>query len=148
MNNNRLIGLFVSFLVILNGLFIGLELYKEAIRNQWASNQLKANVAYMELNTLNNWTVYIEFALSIYIITVAVWLMIKNQEFLKKILIVSALTQVVFLIVGWLLALYIDTAVFNLTQQLLGPSFIVGVLVVYQIIRHTWLNARTYQKVN
>lgn len=135
MINRRWIGLFVGFLVILNGLFIGTELYKETIRNQWASHQLVANQAFLELDRLNSWTVVIESTLSISIIIIAVWLIIKKESYLKNFIIISVWTQLVFLVIGFLFATYFHIATFNLVQQLLGPSFILGVLTIYQIIK-------------
>lgn len=135
MINRRWIGLFVGFLVILNGLFIGTELYKETIRNQWASHQLLANQAFLELDRLNSWTVVIESTLSISIIIIAVWLIIKKESYLKNFIIISVWTQLVFLVIGFLFATYFQIATFNLVQQLLGPSFILGVLTIYQIIK-------------
>ena len=135
MINRRWIGLFVSFLVIFNGLFIGTELYKETIRNQWASHQLLANQAFLELDRLNSWTVVIESTLSISIIIIAVWLIIKKESYLKNFIIISVWTQLVFLVSGFLFATYFQIETFNLVQQLLGPSFILGVLTIYQIIK-------------
>ena len=135
MINRRWIGLFVGFLVILNGLFMG----KSCIRKPFEINRLviscSANQAFLELDRLNSWTVVIESTLSISIIIIAVWLIIKKESYLKNFIIISAWTQLVFLIIGFLFATYFHIATFNLVQQLLGPSFILGVLTIYQIIK-------------
>lgn len=127
--------LFFSFLFVLNGLFIGLELYKENVRNQWASHQMIANKAFLELDKLNDWTVVIESTLSISIFVIGVWLIFTKNIFLKYFFIVSAWTQLFFLIIGLLLAIYFEIAILNLVQQLLGPSFILGVLGIFLVIR-------------
>lgn len=125
---------FVGFLVMLNGSFIGLELYKESIRNQWASQQKLAHPAFLELEKLNYWTVYIEFTLSISILVVAVLLIVKKSHLVKCFIIVSASVQVLFWVIGLVLAMSFEIATIHFVQQLLGPSFILVVVAVYQTI--------------
>lgn len=147
MINRKWIGLFVSYLVILNGLFIGIELYKENIRNQWSSQQLVASQAFQKLERLNESTVMIESTLSISIIIISIWLIVGNKTLVKSFIVVSAWIELVFLIIGLLLATYFEIAILNLVQQLLGPSFILIVLVIYQVIRHFCVRPISYKKI-
>lgn len=148
MINRKWMGLFISFLVILNGLFIGIELYKEYIRNQWADYQMLADKAFLELDKLNGWTIVIESTLSISIIIIAVWLIFKKKPLLKNFISMSVWTQLIFLIIGSLLAFYFEIAIINLVQQLLGPSFILAVLAIYQVVRHFYAKLISHKKVN
>lgn len=143
MKEYKWLRLFVGFLVMLNGLFIGLEVYKEGIRNQWASHQKLAQPAFLELEKLNHWTVYIEFSLSVSTLVVVVLLIVKKSHLLKRFIIVSASVQVLFLAIGLVLAMSFEIATIHLVQQLLGPSFILAAVAVYQTnsyLRHKLLN--------
>lgn len=135
MTNRKWMSLLVGFLIILNGAFISLEVYKEQIRDQWMNEQVLAELAFNELNQLNNWTLMIESILSISILVTAIWLVIKRSNALNHFILINMMTCLSFLVIGSLIAISFETAIFNLVQQLLGPVFILIVLATYQLTK-------------
>lgn len=126
---------YIGFLIILNGAFISLELYKEQIRDQWMDRQIVEEQAFNKLSQLGNWTLLIESTLTISIFAVAIWLIIKKSNTLNRFIVMNMIICLLFLVIGSLVAIFFETAILLLIQQLIGPVFILIMLATYQLTK-------------
>ncbi|WP_353892680.1 hypothetical protein PRVXH_002048 [Proteinivorax hydrogeniformans] len=135
MANKKFWRIFISFLLIINSCYFGLELYKEGIRNQWMENEQLNQEAFTELSRLGSWTYFIEVVLLIIIVTVAAWIIMKkHRKLLRFLTYINIAACVIFFGIGILLANIFEATAGNLVQHLIGPTFITVLLIIYQLV--------------
>ncbi|QKS73053.1 hypothetical protein FLK61_41415 [Paenalkalicoccus suaedae] len=134
MKNQTWILIVAGVLIMLNGVYLALEMYRGHVREEWSNNENLAGEAFNRLSSLGNWTSAIEVAVTAIVLVTAVWILKKRQSLLRAFTYANIAVLVVFLLIGFLVASIYPVAVGNAVQQLVGPGVIVMGLVVYQIV--------------
>lgn len=133
MINKKLTILFTSILIIANSCYLGLEMFKHTIRNQWMNNETVSKEAFTKLSQLGNWSYFIEFLLIILIISGALWFIFNKQgKSLTHFIILNISVCILFITIGISLAALFKAPQGNLVQQLYGPGIILVILIIYQ----------------
>lgn len=76
MTNKKWLSNFTILIICLNFLFIGLEFYKEEIRNQWMNGSIFPETAFLKLEQLTNFSDAIVFIYSTAILVIGIWLIL------------------------------------------------------------------------
>lgn len=136
MTNKKWLSNFTILIICLNFLFIGLEFYKEEIRNQWMNGSIFPETAFLKLEQLTNFSDAIVFIYSTAILVIGIWLILKRNSDLQPFTLKNIRLLLYFFVLGIVLAIAFDTAIINLTQQLIGPVFILILLFLFHFFKN------------
>lgn len=136
MTNKKWLSNFTILIICLNFLFIGLEFYKEEIRNQWMNSSIFPETAFLKLEQLTNFSDAIVFIYSTAILVIGIWLILKRNNDLQPFILKNIRLLLYFFVLGIVLAIAFDTAIINLTQQLIGPVFILILLFLFHFFKN------------
>ncbi|NBG89404.1 DUF1751 domain-containing protein [Isachenkonia alkalipeptolytica] len=128
-------GLYIGILLFLNTALIGLELYKNTIRDQWAEGSVIGEEAYYQLQQLHGVTNFITLLLTFLILGGALGLVLwKKKELIKPQIIATLGISLLFYVTALITALITDAPRGNLSQHVHSMTGAVAVILIFLLI--------------
>ncbi|MGM8216491.1 hypothetical protein ACLIA0_13050 [Bacillaceae bacterium W0354] len=97
-------------------------------------NNVLSQVEFTKNSQLGIWTSLIEYLILLLILIGAIWIIKKQKQQLISFILINLVVCILFFAIGYLAAIIFKVTHGNLVQQLIGPCFILLILVVYHVI--------------
>ena len=131
----KITGLYIGILIIINTAYLGLELYKNTVRDRWAADEGIVEEAYHQLQQLMGITGFLEVLLVLVILVGALGIVFcKKKELLKTQVIITLGISVLFLAGAFVAGLVFDAPRGNLYQQIHSMNGAIALILTYRFI--------------
>jgi len=128
-------GLYIGILLFLNSAVLGVELYKNTIRNRWATGVDFDEEAYSQLQQLHGITEFLTLLLVLTVLGGALGLVLwKKKEFIKTQLIATLGTSALFYVVALIAGLITGAPRGNLYQQIHSMNGSVVLVLLFLLV--------------
>ena len=136
LRQNKVFGLYLVLLAILNIAYVSIEIYKSKISEPLLLKAEITQLEFLRLETLSTYAWYFESAI-IVLMFISVFLICtkKYHNFLKEFIAIHLVYLVTFLLLGNALSWIFVAPVGNLTQQLVFPIILILGALVYFITK-------------